>query len=76
MTPRELQKAEAFEEMKNLAKAKGGICLSTNLSSIDENIDNASPKNIDKIKALGERLATENSEAIETLVEALLENVK
>ena len=46
----------------------------TNLSSIDENIDNASFKNIDKIKALGERLATENSEAIERLVETLLEN--
>ncbi|HLP49637.1 MAG TPA: patatin-like phospholipase family protein [Chitinophagales bacterium] len=46
----------------------------TNLSSIDENIDNASSKNIDKIKALGERLATENSEAIERLVETLLEN--
>ena len=46
----------------------------TNLSSIDDNIDNASSKNIEKIIALGERLATENSEAMEKLVEALLEN--
>lgn len=46
----------------------------TNLSSIDENMDNASPKNIEKIKALGERLATENSEALEELAEKLIES--
>jgi patatin-like phospholipase/acyl hydrolase len=44
----------------------------TNLSSIDENIDNATLKNISKLKALGERLATENSEDLERLVEYLI----
>ena len=46
----------------------------TNLSSIDENMDNASPKNIEKIKALGERLATENSEVLEEIAEKLIES--
>lgn len=48
----------------------------TNLSSIDENIDNASLKNIDKIKALGERLATENSELLEKLADVLLGKIQ
>ena len=39
MTPRELQKAEAFEEMKNLAKAKGGICLSKEYVTSKKNLD-------------------------------------
>lgn len=46
----------------------------TNLSSIDEKIDNASLKNISKLKALGERLATENSEDLERLVNYLLQS--
>lgn len=39
MTPRELQKAEAFEEMKNLAKAKGGICLSKEYVTSKKNLN-------------------------------------
>lgn len=38
MTPRELQKAEAFIEMQNLAKAKGGICLSKEYVTSKKNL--------------------------------------
>lgn len=48
----------------------------TNLSSIDERMDNATSKNISKLKALGERLATEKSEELERLVNYLIENKK
>ena len=43
------------------------------LSSVDEAIDNATELNMQKLKALGERIATEYSDDLDVLVDLLLE---